>query len=65
MSSTIDIDNELATTTGQLYRNLTPAELIEHALARNEGELAANRALTVNTGKRTGRSPKRQVYCQR
>ncbi len=58
MSSTIDIDNELATTTGQLYRNLTPAELIEHALARNEGELAANRALTVNTGKRTGRSPK-------
>jgi len=40
-----------------VYRNLTPAILVEHALARGEGKLNAKGALCVNTGKYTGRSP--------
>jgi phosphoenolpyruvate carboxykinase (ATP) len=42
---------------GQVYRNLPIAKLVEHALARTEGLLAANGALCVKTGKYTGRSP--------
>ena len=38
--------------------NLSSAELIERAVATGEGRLAANGALVVNTGERTGRSPK-------
>ena len=40
-----------------LHRNLPAAELIETALKRGEGVLAANGALNVDTGERTGRSP--------
>ncbi len=40
------------------YINLTAAELVDLALERKEGVLAANQALTVSTGARTGRSPK-------
>ncbi len=42
---------------GRVYRNLSVPQLIEHALARNEGTLAANGSFCVNTGKYTGRSP--------
>ena len=42
----------------QAHVNLSTAELIERAVARGEGHLAANGALVVNTGLRTGRSPK-------
>jgi len=41
-----------------IYRNLTPAELTEAAIRRNEGYLSATGALSVVTGKYTGRSPK-------
>lgn len=40
-----------------VYRNLTPAKLVEMALVRNDGTLSETGALVVNTGKYTGRSP--------
>lgn len=43
---------------GNIYWNLSPAELTEQALARKEGQLAANGAFTAMTGSHTGRSPK-------
>jgi len=40
------------------HLNLTSDQLIEMAIERNEGQLASNGALSVETGLRTGRSPK-------
>ena len=40
-----------------IYKNLPASELVEHALLNGEGELSYNGALSVNTGKYTGRSP--------
>ena len=40
-----------------VYRNLTPAQLTEHAVARGEGTLSNTGALVVTTGAYTGRSP--------
>lgn len=45
-------------TTNKIYLNLSASELVDIAIARKEGELAANQALNVTTGPRTGRSPK-------
>lgn len=42
---------------GTVYWNLVPAELVEHAIHRQEGALTASGALVVSTGKHTGRSP--------
>ncbi|MCR9077437.1 MAG: phosphoenolpyruvate carboxykinase (ATP), partial [bacterium] len=40
------------------HTNCCPAELMEFVIKRSEGQLAANGCVVVNTGDRTGRSPK-------
>lgn len=45
------------TSTNQPKVDLTIAQLVEEAVLKGEGKLAANGALVVETGKRTGRSP--------
>ncbi|MFU8811360.1 MAG: phosphoenolpyruvate carboxykinase (ATP) [Balneolaceae bacterium] len=44
-------------TPANVFWNLTPPELYEHALSRNEAVLTDKMALRVLTGKYTGRSP--------
>ncbi|TMP64410.1 phosphoenolpyruvate carboxykinase (ATP), partial [Pseudoalteromonas ruthenica] len=39
------------------FVDLTAAELVELAISRGEGTLAANGAFVAKTGRRTGRSP--------
>ncbi|GAA3950575.1 phosphoenolpyruvate carboxykinase (ATP) [Hymenobacter algoricola] len=46
------------TQAAQVHLNLTPAELVEHALRNGEGTLTDTGALMADTGKFTGRSPK-------
>lgn len=45
-------------TTATIHANLGTAALVEHALAKGEGQLAAHGPLVVETGKFTGRSVK-------
>lgn len=42
---------------GQVHRNLSIADLYEHAVRRGEGIVAEDGPLVVNTGQYTGRSP--------
>jgi phosphoenolpyruvate carboxykinase (ATP) len=41
----------------KLYRNLSVDDLVQTAVARNEGVINSTGSLSVNTGKYTGRSP--------
>jgi len=50
--------NELKIKVSEAHWNLTQAELIEQSISNGEGHLADTGALTVNTGKFTGRAPK-------
>jgi len=45
------------TSLGEVHWNLEVAELVEASLSRGEGVLSSTGAITVNTGKYTGRSP--------
>ena len=40
------------------YRNLSTAELYEHAIRNGEGTISAHGSLVVRTGRHTGRSPR-------
>ena len=57
-----DVRNRLQplgfTETATVHLNLTPAELVEHALRNGEGSLTDTGALMADTGQFTGRSPK-------
>ena len=46
------------------FVDLTAAELVEHAIRRGEGTLAANGAFVAKTGVRSGRSPKDRFIVQ-
>jgi phosphoenolpyruvate carboxykinase (ATP) len=50
--------DEVSAMQNKAHVNLSISQLVDMALARNEGELASNQALVVKTGARTGRSPK-------
>ncbi|MDX9865715.1 MAG: phosphoenolpyruvate carboxykinase (ATP), partial [Anaerolineaceae bacterium] len=47
---------------GNIYWNLSEAQLIEQAICREEGILTARGALAVLTGKHKGRSPNDKFY---
>jgi phosphoenolpyruvate carboxykinase (ATP) len=57
MAARTDPDLAGLTTTAHVHANLCTAALVEQVLARGEGVLAANGAVAVRTGPRTGRSP--------
>jgi len=56
-SATNDLSN-LGIKVSEAHWNLTQSELIEESIKNKEGHLAATGALTVDTGKFTGRAPK-------
>ena len=54
----ISIVNRILESASSAHQNLTPAELVSHAIINGEGLLADTGALMADTGEFTGRSPK-------
>ncbi len=54
--STVNLDAQGITETGNQYWNLGTAQLYEEAIRRGEGKIAKDGPLVVNTGRHTGRS---------
>jgi phosphoenolpyruvate carboxykinase (ATP) len=52
------IIDQIINNSSEAFINLTPDELIDHALQNNEGTLTSTGALAADTGEFTGRSPK-------
>ncbi len=55
--ATVDLSTSGLQATGPTHWNLTPAELVEHAIRRGEGRLSADGAFAAITTPHTGRSP--------
>ncbi|MDZ4666357.1 MAG: phosphoenolpyruvate carboxykinase (ATP) [bacterium] len=53
-----DISEKVMKSAGKSHLNLTPAELVRHAIINGEGTLNDSGALMADTGEFTGRSPK-------
>jgi phosphoenolpyruvate carboxykinase (ATP) len=53
----IGLDRHGITAPGEVYWNLSPAELYEHAIRAKDGAIAANGAIVCLTAPHTGRSP--------
>ncbi len=53
----MDYDSTMLKKAAKVHYNLTAPVLVEHAVRKGEGTLAASGALRVATGKYTGRSP--------
>jgi len=60
----IGIDRHGLTGCGDVYWNLLPAELYEHALRAKAGLMAANGAIVCTTGSHTGRSPNDKFFVE-
>lgn len=54
--STVSLDAQGITQTGNQYWNLGTAQLYEEAIRRGEGKISKDGPLVVNTGRHTGRS---------
>jgi len=53
----ISIVNRILESASSAHQNLTPAELVSHAIINGEGLLTDTGALMADTGEFTGRSP--------
>ena len=56
-NATADLSQLGLEQSGNVYWNLSPAELIERTVQSGEGTLADNGALVIKTGEFTGRAP--------
>ena len=56
--TTNSIVEKILANAGQTFQNLTPAQLVQHAIKNGEGVLTDTGALMADTGEFTGRSPK-------